>query len=168
MKPIYNPAPTMFVRMKEQPPDDRWYPDRYNNGEWWCFWGKKGTDVVNKIHLPEFKPPYRPGEKCCVAETWRLIFCACSIGNVIVESSYEIHYKDGTFREIEWKGERGTVDPYVKHFDIQRGYPGSPPSWNSPVLMPEILARRFVTIVSCEPVQKEGEWWWRVETEGEK
>jgi phosphoadenosine phosphosulfate reductase len=70
MKAIYSDAEVQFIPMKEQPPDDNWYCDRYNHTDWWCFWGKKGTDVVNKCCLPEFKAPYRSGEKCYLREGW--------------------------------------------------------------------------------------------------
>ena len=42
-------------------------------------------------------------------------------------------------------------------------------AWKSSVIMPAKYARRFVTILSCEPVRKEdGTWAWRVEGKEEK
>lgn len=50
--------------------NDDWYPDRYNHTDEWCFWGKKGTAVVNKCGLPLFKSPYNVDDILYVRETW--------------------------------------------------------------------------------------------------
>lgn len=174
MKPIYlkPDQSVVFVAMKIQPKDNNWYPDRYNNGEWWCFWGKKGTDVENKCHLPEFKPPFLPGEECYVREAWRV--------GAWNEENYQIaiDYKDGPrkkwlFVEDEELFERLWIESTddaekagikLNEDDRYEWEPGqSPCRWRSPVTMPQWASRRHVRIVSCEPIQQDGKWKWRVE-----
>ncbi len=82
---------------KEIYSDGNWYPDRYNYSEWWCFWGKKGTDVFNKCGLPQFKCPHgNDGDRLWVRETF------------YAENREIIHYRaDGWQYEVDpssgWK-----------------------------------------------------------------
>jgi hypothetical protein len=78
--------------------------------------------IAELVVIP--KPPYLPGEKCYVRETWTM---AVPSGSSI-HADRVPHYKaDGWFI----------------------------PRWRSPVTMPQWAARRFVTILSCEPMRVE-------------
>lgn len=82
VRAILDGRKTMTRRvLKPQPKDEysngKWCCDRYNYSEWWNFWGKKGTDVVNKVGLPQFKCPYggQPGDRLWIKESGWLSPC---------------------------------------------------------------------------------------------
>lgn len=72
--------------------------------------------------------PFRPGEKCYVPETW---------GSNMVKG-YEGYGK--IFYRADMPNQKTVPETYGK-------------PWRPPVTMPTWAARRFVTIVSCEPVR---------------
>lgn len=117
-------------------------------------------------------PPYRPGEFCYVREVWRIGAWDES------ESQIAIDYKDGPrkkwlFVEDEELFERLWIESTddaekagikLNEDDRYEWEPGqSPCRWRSPVTMPQWASRRHVRIVSCEPIQQDGKWKWRVE-----
>jgi hypothetical protein len=114
-------------------------------------------------HGRELKPPYRPGEKCYVREAWKLDR---------IEDELVIRYKSDN--AVIYIHESNDSD-VLALIDRKR----NPWSWRSPVTMPQWAARRFVTILSCEPMKVEDitdddadwrkrhpgkEWAWRVES----
>ena len=65
-----------------QPPasmDDGWYPDPYNHGPEWTFWGKAGTPDHNKQGHLMGKCPYgAPGDRLWVKEAWQHEDTSCA------------------------------------------------------------------------------------------
>jgi hypothetical protein len=100
------------------------------------------------------KPPYRPGEKCYVREAWCLYqtlnLRKMPDGRSFDEISDGLYgYKADGFDTIQdFKdhirliSDSSFLDIFVKD-----------DRWQSPAVMPQIAARRFVTILSCEPVR---------------
>lgn len=83
--------------LKPQPKDEysngKWVCDRYNYSEWWNFWGKKGTDVVNKCGLPQFKCPYgQPGDRLWVRETFSRCGCDACLKTWPKQGKHEVTY----------------------------------------------------------------------------
>lgn len=76
-------------------------------------------------------PPYRPGEKCYVREAWM----EDGITRLYPHIKRAFYKADGE-----------------EYFDPSTGLPCR---WRSPVTMPQWAARRFVTILSCEPMRVE-------------
>jgi hypothetical protein len=110
-------------------------------------------------HGRELKPPYRPGEKCYVREAW-VRHDRSKFKNYLIFQSGQMWIKYRTDGQT--------------HYDT-----GEIIKWRSPVTMPQWAARRFVTILSCEPMKVEDitdddadwrkrhpgkEWAWRVES----
>lgn len=53
-------------------PPEGFYPDLYNHGEQWTFWGPRGTEKSGQSCLPYIKCPYgQPGDRLWVRETCR-------------------------------------------------------------------------------------------------
>jgi hypothetical protein len=67
-------ATMLRVPVKEQPacpePESDWYPDSYNHTNSWCFFGKRDTEVHNKVALPMWKAPFSVGDVIWGRETF--------------------------------------------------------------------------------------------------
>lgn len=137
MKPIYlKPGQSVvFVAMKKQP---------------------RLLDHIDQFGTAVFTdgtcvyPPYLTGEKCYVRE-------ALHKGINISSSEYcSIHYPDDTpvlFKDGAFMGMFGRAIWQWGGLQL-------------PILaMPQWASRRHVRIVSCEPIQQDGKWKWRVEVE---
>jgi hypothetical protein len=110
-------------RMVNPQPDEkyedasRWYPDLYNKGTQWNFWGASGTDVEN-ICGPEIgrrgRCPYGiPGDRLWVRETWWMHDDARAFG----PGEGNVTDADGQRRLV---GYDATMD--VESRDIATGY----------------------------------------------
>lgn len=144
MKPLYS-TPIAFRPMKEGPAGHHWSGMKSYKMHLKIMQTSKGPYLRVSHTIAEnpmedgvqwIKPPYRPGEKCYVPEAWR--------PECPTKGTYKgflgTGYKDGTFRLTGWPN----------GFEA---YPNG--KWRSPVTMPQWAARRFVTVVSCEPVRIE-------------
>jgi len=143
MKPIYNPKPIMFVPMRKQPPEkwDMCKPIKNDSGDLltFCFYSSKDNYDYGYVN----KAPYHPGEICYVKETWR------HIGNVQRTGRYVqaiIEYSDGTTKHCgEW--------PDFLSAPKEKWWNTGKEPWESPVTMPEMFARKFIKIISIEPMR---------------
>jgi len=146
MKPSYKPI--MFVKMKEAKKDCPWCEGK---GYEWVECGElSGYDYREPCRCILRRPPYRPGEKCYVAERWCLEY-----DDNGYPTDKVLYQSDG--QEII------KVDDDGAWAFNKDGTESSP--WLSPATMPTRHARRFVTVLSCEPMQRDGVWWWEVRTE---
>ena len=132
------PNTLFFKPMKEEPP--KWVtafgwsvftPDGHISG--------RGIDNGLPCEMA-FKLPYRPGEKCYVREAWGI-------------TGRPDPYAD-TIYGVQYKSDGAVLYPYYpieSHFDVADW--SDIGKWRSPVTMPQWAARRFVTILSCEPIK---------------
>jgi hypothetical protein len=136
-----------------------------NNGVGGENWDSKDYPGENKYvqalaRTPYKNPaPYRPGEKCYVREAWKHIGNECHPGTTVQAC---VVYRDGETKLC------GSWPDFIKA-PGRKWWNSGKVVWFSPVQMPQWAARRFVTVLSCEPVQREdGTWAWRVVSEEEK
>lgn len=118
------------------------------------------------------KRPFIVGEFCYVREAWRV--GAWNEENCQIAIDYKdgpckkwLYVEDEELFERLWIESTDDAEKAGMKVDEEGKYrwePGqSPCRWRSPVTMPEWASRRHVRIVSCEPIQQDGKWKWRVE-----
>lgn len=80
--------------------------------------------------------PYgQPGDRLWVRETFSIdAMCGYHHDNQSY-SAYEIVYRAGGSKDIEWTGGRDTEDPYCRSYDTQRG------DWQPSIYMPRWASR---------------------------
>jgi len=155
MKPLYSPAEVQFRVMNPQPNwvflNEREKPDEYEPGVFvWYAPHPAGEDGSDVDWQGEFhKAPYRPGEKCYLRETWQLA--------PIKTTDW---YRDGTcimpgtedrpHTRSKWNSAHNVI---YRADGEYTSLSGEKTAWRSPVTMPQWAARRFFTIVSCEPMR---------------
>jgi hypothetical protein len=122
VKAILEGRKTMTRRVIKPMPKDiysdgRWYCDRYNNGDWWCFWGKENTDVHNKCGFPQFKCPFgQVGGILWVKETCFASRIAIEVTDIRVERLQEITEEDAIKEGARDTFNQQTFYPAVYHF----------------------------------------------------
>ncbi len=165
MKPLYS-TPVMFKPMKEEPIIE---PDGTIKFPWATFfanglvhtwdnngvggenWDSKDYPAENKYlqalaRTPYKNPaPYLVGEKCYVPEAWQMVDFGLDEYGHIESAEYVETIPDGP---KDWFTICYASDDWHDKDREERGWP-----WRSPVTMPQWAARRFVTILSCEPVR---------------
>ena len=83
----------------------------------------------------------------------------CGIGNLIDAGKPPYRPGEKCYVREGWRLDNGVIVYKSDCIPSFRKYH----AWKSSVIMPAKYARRFVTILSCEPVRKEdGTWAWRV------
>jgi len=101
------------------------------------------------------RAPFLPGEKCYVREGW----CEWYASGKRLADNITIHEAGVRYRS---DGAEIIFRVNLPRYGGRMRDNGKI-AWKSPVTMPAWAARRFVTILSCEPVRKEdGTWAWRV------
>jgi hypothetical protein len=90
-------------------------------------YSERGFYVDYGDEVEVLKPPFHPGEVCYVREVW---YCE----------------NENTAQDIMSRGQGIYYKSSEEHPEIF-------PYWRSPVTMPQWAARRFVTILSCEPMR---------------
>jgi len=131
MKPLYSPAEVQFRVMKEdvkdifEDPVSKYFPEPIEKSPagWYC-WEREYSDE-GAIRVVA---PFTPGEKCYLREVW---------GSNMVKG-WEGYGK--IFYRADMPDQKTVPETY--------GHP-----WRSPVTMPQWAARRFFTVISCEPVR---------------
>jgi len=155
MKPLYSDKEVQFRPMNPQPNwvflNEREKPDEYEPGVFvWYAPHPAGEDGSDVDWQGEFhKAPYRPGEKCYLGETWQLA--------PIKTTDW---YRDGTcimpgtedrpHTRSKWNSAHNVI---YRADGEYTSLSGEKTAWRSPVTLPQWAARRFFTIVSCEPMR---------------
>lgn len=121
-------------------------------------------------HGRELKPPFRPGEKCYVRETYAKLLAVSPCTDEPLEITKGERLIEPPTSWIDEKGRTrwyydGLVIAYREDTSIEfcdgDGFMGDMadkddmPRWMPPATMPAKYARRFVTILSCEPMRVE-------------
>lgn len=158
MKPLYS-TPIAFKPMKEEPAGHHWSTMKSYKLHLKVMETSKGPYLRVSHTIAEnpmedgvqwINPPYRPGEKCYVREAYKIWF-PCDDNGDPIDDHWHVRYKDGTERIMDTGWDEGPH--YLTPHDV--GLDKEPDAWRSPVTMPMWAARRFVTVLSCEPVKIE-------------
>ncbi len=144
MKPLYSPAEVQFLRMKEPIGNCPWCEGK--GYEWVECGDLSGYDYREPCRCILNRRPFLPGEKCYLREAWAIHQPGSIQPETLPTFEYETYNRD------------------LDRVSLQKGYdllyratakidPDFPIHWRSPVTMPQWAARRFVTILSCEPMR---------------